>query len=242
MEPWKLDPARDSGLTLRDRMQSTRREPGLIEKTGHRAWSHGVRTYLRTWHGLRVSGRDHFPLDGPCVIIGNHCSHLDALILACAVPRVLRRDLFSIAAGDVFFDTPSRTIFATHAVNALPMRRRNMGAHALDDLRSRLSNDACRFIIFPEGRRSTDGKLLDFKGGTGMLVAGTDVPVVPCAITGAFEAWPRDKRFPRFRRIEVRVGSPVSFEDSPNDRKGWAQVAAVLRERVEKLVENAVRA
>jgi 1-acyl-sn-glycerol-3-phosphate acyltransferase len=57
-----------------------------------------------------------------------------------------------------------------------------------------------------------------------MLVAGTDVPVVPCHIDGAFTAWPRHARFPRPRQVSVRIGAPLRFVQLGDDRAGWEEV------------------
>jgi 1-acyl-sn-glycerol-3-phosphate acyltransferase len=72
----------------------------------------------------------------------------------------------------------------------LPMWRKNCGSHALADLKQRLVEEPCGLILFPEGKRSRDGSLGPFKPGLGMLIASTNVPVVPCHVSGAFQAFP----------------------------------------------------
>src|SRR5262249_2699248 len=87
--------------------------------------------------------------------------------------------------------------FAAIFINALPLWRKAVGAHALDALRDRLVGGDSGYILFPEGTRTRDGQMGAFKPGIGMMVAGTNIPVVPCWIEGAFEALPSDKRLPR---------------------------------------------
>lgn len=239
MEPWKLRPARDHGLSMTDRLASTRREPGLVEATGHRLWSIGIGAFLAVWHRLGVDGLQHLPAAPPFVMIGNHTSHLDSFVLASLVPWRSRRNLYPLAAGDVFFETPPRALFSTLLWNALPMQRRRMGRHALEDLRARLVEDPCVFVLFPEGTRSPTGELQPFKAGLGMLVAGTNVPVVPCHLQGAFAAWPRTARLPRPRRVSVRIGAPLVFADVPNARDGWQVVATRAEECVRGLATAA---
>lgn len=65
-------------------------------------------------------------------------------------------------------------------------------------------------VWFPEGARSSDGKLQRFLPGVGALLAAHPVPVVPVHIAGTFAAWPRDRRFPRLRQITVTIGDPVT--------------------------------
>jgi 1-acyl-sn-glycerol-3-phosphate acyltransferase len=66
-----------------------------------------------------------------------------------------------------------------------------------------------------------------FHAGLGLLVAGTKVPVVPCWIEGAFSAWPPDAKFPRARKLIVRIGVPMVFAATANDTRGWTEIAAV---------------
>jgi 1-acyl-sn-glycerol-3-phosphate acyltransferase len=120
-------------------------------------------------------------------------------------------------------------------LNALPMWRKRSGAHALADLRRRLLEDPCAFILFPEGGRCRDGKLMPFKPGIGMLVAGNDVPVVPCCIEGAFRALQPGRFVPSRVPIRLRIGSPIRFREIPNERAAWSTIAQSVRDAVERL-------
>jgi 1-acyl-sn-glycerol-3-phosphate acyltransferase len=238
VEPWKLEPARDHGLPPAERARSLKRENSLLESITHGAWSLGMRAYLRTYHRLRIVGAEHIPERPPFVLIGNHASHLDALVLAAALPVRLCDRVFPIAAGDVFFQTDPLAILAAGFINALPMWRKNCGAHALEQLRERLVGEPCAFILFPEGARARDGTLKPFKSGLGMIVAGTPVPVVPCAIRGAFEALGPARSWPRPRRIELRIGAAMRFDGLAAERGGWDEVALRARDAVERLMRD----
>lgn len=217
------------------RLGSTRREPGLIEGIGNRLWAAITWVYFRLWHRLGVTGVERLPKGLPFVIIANHASHLDALVLATVVPWRLRRGIFTIAAGDAFFIGPAWAAISAVFLNALPMWRRKVVRHDLQTLRTRMVEDGCGYIFFPEGTRPDDGQMVKFKSGLGMMMAGTPVPVVPCRIRGAFESLSREQRFPRPRRITVAIGDPISFADLPNDREGWELVARHAEEAVRSL-------
>lgn len=232
MEPWKLQPARDTGLTPSERFRSVRRESGLLESLAHEACFLLLRSYFAIAHRLTIIGRKNLPPHGPFVLAANHCSHLDALILGAALTPRHRERAFPIAAGDVFFQTNVTSTFSAIMLNALPMWRKNCGPHALADLRRKLREARSIFIIFPEGGRSRDGSMKPFKHGLGMLVAETNVPVVPCGLVGAFEALPPDRKIPRPGTIKLVIGDPLVFASTPNDRTGWSQIAA----RVESCV------
>ena len=103
VEPWQLQPARDTGLTPAERFRSVRRESGLLESMAHQTCFSVLRIYFSLAHRLTISGREKLPAHGPFVLAANHCSHLDALVLGAALKPHHRERAFPIAASDVFF-------------------------------------------------------------------------------------------------------------------------------------------
>jgi 1-acyl-sn-glycerol-3-phosphate acyltransferase len=242
VEEWKLQPARDLGLPLGQRWKSLQRESGLVSTALHVAWWGLVKGYMAVWHRLAIHGREHIPPAPPFVMVANHESHLDAFVLACPLPWRLRDRIFPIAAGDTFFETPVLTAFAATMLNALPLWRKKHSAHALEQLRQRLVEEPCAYILFPEGTRSRDGTMTRFKAGLGMLVAQTSVPVVPCYLDGCFEALRPGQKFPRWRHIRLRIGAPLVFTNVTNDRAGWLHIAAETETRVKGLATETKKA
>lgn len=238
MEPWKLQPARDTGLTPSERFRSIRRESGLLESLTHHACFLFVRIYFAIAHRLTITGREKLPAHGPFVLAANHCSHLDALVLGAALIPRHRERAFPIAAGDVFFQSPVTSTLSAIMLNALPMWRKNCGPHALADLRRKLQEEKAIFIIFPEGGRSRDGLIMPFKHGLGMLVAETSVPVVPCGLVGTFEALSPQRNFPRPVAIKLAIGNPLQFASTANDRAGWSQIAQSVESAVRNLASQ----
>lgn len=222
LEDWKLDPAHDHGIPLGKRVRSLRRESGLFSYSIHRLARSATGLWLRLAHRLRVEGRERLPKEPPFIIVANHTSHLDALVLATALSRPAASRVFPIAAGDVFFETTPAAVLASLLLNALPMWRKQCGRHALGELRRRLIEEPCGFILFPEGTRSRDGAMGSFKAGLGLIVAGAPIPVIPCYLEGCHEAWPPSRRWPRpGHKVVLRVGEPISFADTSDDRDGW---------------------
>lgn len=235
MEPWQLKPATDLGLSVGQRLRSVRRERGTIPWVFHLITWCGVRGFMRLFHRLKIEGRENLPADGSFVLVANHCSHLDTMALACALPWRLRPDAFPIAAGDTFFETNVIAVLSALFINALPMWRKGAVTHSLEELRQRLGEQRVIFILFPEGTRSRDGEMARFKSGLGMIVGGTPVPVIPCRIWGTFRALPAGKHVPRPSSIRVRIGTALHFENISNDRNGWDQIARSLQGAVEAL-------
>lgn len=235
MADWKLEPARDLDLTEADRWASLRRECGLVSTALHlSAWAL-IQTYLAFWHRLRIVGIENRPAEPPFILAANHASHLDALVLGSALPWRLRDHVFPIAAGDVFFDSSLKSMFSAKFLNALPIWRKHCGPHALQQLRRRLIEEPCVYILFPEGGRSRDGEMRPFKTGVGMLVAGTEVPVVPCHLSGTFQAMKPGSWLPRPERITLRIAPAIRFNHLSNDRAGWSQAADSIQGQIELL-------
>ncbi len=235
MSDWKYEPAGDVGLPAGEQWRSLARESGLPSVAANLAWTGLCGGYLRAAHGFRVERGELLPKRAPYVVVANHSSHLDAIVLAASLPRAHRSSAFPIAAGDTFFETKAAAAFAAMFLNALPMWRGKCGAHAMETLRARLIEGRSIYLLFPEGTRSRTGTMGKFRSGIGMLVAGTSVPIVPAWIDGAHAAMPPGARCPRRGTVRVRVGSPRDFLDVANDRAGWTQIAATLEAEVRAL-------
>jgi 1-acyl-sn-glycerol-3-phosphate acyltransferase len=221
---FKLRPARDHGLETADRLRSLSRERGLGSLVLGRAWRAGLRGYLAAFHRLEVTGRENLP-EPPFVLIANHSSHLDALTLSGVLRGEAARRAHALAAGDTFFGSTLSSAFAAYAVNALPVWRKRTKAGELATLRERLVEDRLVYILFPEGTRARDGRMAAFQPGIGVLVAGTDVPVVPAFLDGCHAAWPPERRYPAPRKLRLAIGAPLRFADVPATRVGWEETA-----------------
>lgn len=235
MENWDYRPTEDFDRTPIERLGAFPRHPDMLVYA-LRYLLHGVlRVYLRVWHRFRIVGRENLPLDRPFVMVANHGSHLDALSLMSALPLGRIHQSYPAAARDYFFTTMPKTAFFAIAVNAMPFDRRENPRESLALCHDLLTAEGHVLILFPEGTRTTTGALGTFKPGIGFLTAGLDAPVVPCWLEGAWRAWPKGAWMPRPRRLELRIGEPLSFRDVPNQKEEAKRIAAVLRERVASL-------
>jgi 1-acyl-sn-glycerol-3-phosphate acyltransferase len=236
MEEWRFEPAHDFGLSAEQRRLSLRREVGLESAISCFLWRSITRVYLAIAHRLKIRGRENLPERAPFILVANHASHLDAIILGGILPLRFVGAVFPIAAGDTFFTKRASSIFATAFMNALPIWRKNCGAHSLEDLRERLLQRPCIYILFPEGTRTRTGEMAPFKPGLGRLIAGTKIPIVPCYLNGTFAALPATGTVPRWKKISVRVGKPLSFAETTNERAGWESIGAATEDAVRSLM------
>jgi 1-acyl-sn-glycerol-3-phosphate acyltransferase len=157
------------------------------------------------------------------------------LCLLSALPLNKLHRAFPAAAQDYFFVNVPRLALAAVVVNALPFGRQTHVRQSLELCRQLLANPGNVLVLFPEGTRTATGQMGEFKPGIGLLVAGTTIPAVPCHLAGAFQAWPRNKTFPRPRRLRLRIGEPRTFATLAPDREGALQVAAELQRAVLEL-------
>src|SRR5690606_23225664 len=158
----------------------------------------------RSLYRLRTHGTDHVPEDGPALVVCNHVSYMDALILSASIPRPVRFVMYY----KIFNIPVMRWIFRTSKAIPIAGARENRALmeRAFDEIDAALA-DGGIVGIFPEGRLTTDGEIAAFKSGVERVLAraadaGRPVPVVPMALRGMWTSmWSR--RDGRLRRMRV---------------------------------------
>jgi len=187
---------------------------------------------MRGLFRLQPVGVERLPATGPFVIAPNHVSYLDAPAIAAALPW--RRLQHVYWAGDVLrlFSNPFSRLFS-RAMHLFPIDSRHPSAALKTAARVlRLGNIP---VWFPEGWRSPDGKLQRFLPGIGQLLLKSGAAAVPAYITGTFDALPRDRRIPKFRRLTVTFGRPEPVESLRAKGLGYTEeerMADALRQSV----------
>ena len=184
--------------------------PALITwaRPAYRVVRASVRAYLRTLHRLRVEEERHLPTSGGVMIVSNHQSFLDIPILASSTSRHL-----SFVARDTL--ARSRPLaWLMRECGAVLIKRGSSDRAALREMVEHLRlGDGV--VVFPEGTRTRDGSLGEFRAGALFAAQKAGVPVVPVGIRGAMDALGRDHLLPRpFRRVAVRFGAPLEATGS----------------------------
>lgn len=193
------------------------------------------RLLLRTVFKLRTTGVERLPARGPFVIAPNHVSDLDPLVVAAALPfRTMRRTYWAADVVRVFSGPISR--FFCRITHVFPVdERKPLSAFGM--AKAVLDKGNVQ-VWFPEGWRSPDGELMKFQAGIGKLLQESGAAVVPAHIAGAFEAWPRGRRWPRRHPVRIVFGAPVeigSLGGGGSDRESHERVAELLRAEVARL-------
>lgn len=201
-----------------------------------------ARIWLRFVHRLHIDGVEHLPTDRSFVLVANHASHLDAIVLMAAIPWRRLPRTHPAAAADYFFRHGLAALLATQLLNAIPFARGKGGLRSLDRCRALLARRQRVLILFPEGTRSTDGALARFRSGIGRLVAGTAIPVVPCYVAGAGHAWPKGRRLPHPHPVRLLIGPPRRYAHLAATPSGARAVAGDLEAAVRSLEDSNHRA
>jgi 1-acyl-sn-glycerol-3-phosphate acyltransferase len=156
--------------------------------------------------GLTVKGR--WQVSGGCVVVANHSSHADTAVLLAALPAGAQ-PVFA-AAADYWFDVPVRRFVASSLIGVLPVRRSGADTYAQLLAAARPALKAGRtVVIYPEGTRSTDGKVGEFRSGALRLARDCGVPLVPVAVLGTAEVLSKGASFISHAPMQVRIGEPV---------------------------------
>jgi 1-acyl-sn-glycerol-3-phosphate acyltransferase len=238
MKRWQYEPAADLDQSLIERLRNFPRQPDMLVYGLRSLVSLIIRGLLRVWCRFEIVGEEHLRSNRSFVLVANHSSHLDTVCLLASLPLRRLHRAFPAAAADYFFKSVPRTWIATVIVNALPFERQTQVRHSLAICRELLANAGNVLIIFPEGTRSKTGELQEFKPGIGSLVVGSDVPVLPCYLDGAFQAWPKGKRIPRPRKVRLIIGTPRDYAAMRPEKSASAAIANELRAAVQQLAQE----
>jgi len=154
---------------------------------------------------------------GPVIFVANHASHLDTPLILLSLPDEWRRRTAVAAAADYFFDTWWRAVGSALLFNTFPIERRGGSLAATP---AEVLADGWNLVVFPEGTRSSDGWLGQFRGGAARLAVESQVPVVPVAHRGTFAAMPRGQGWPSpgRRPVTVRFGEPLVAREGESAR------------------------
>jgi long-chain acyl-CoA synthetase len=181
-----------------------------------------------------AAGTEHLPRDRTFLLCPNHASYLDPLMVLAALPYAILKRVFFVGASEFFTMTWMKIL--ARVANIFPvdpdahlLRAMKVGAYGLQQGRI--------LCIFPEGARSFDGKPMPFKKGAAILSRELGMPIIPVAIQGAFEAWPRDSRRIRLHKIKVVFGAPLEIALTNGDGSYQADTNQ-LQQAVTRLLET----
>ncbi|MDR0340406.1 MAG: 1-acyl-sn-glycerol-3-phosphate acyltransferase [Puniceicoccales bacterium] len=191
------------------------------------------RSILQDFFSLTVSGEEHVPAEGPCIVASNHASFLDPPAVAAASGRNVYCFARSSLTGNKF------SSWAFRSLRTIPVDRD--GGNDLRSIREvlRRLQEGHALLLFPEGTRSSDGSIGAAQRGLGLLASVAQVPLVPARIFGSFEAWGRGSGAPKvFSPLHVAFGPALSSEDydpGSGDRERHQKISDLIMAHIGSL-------
>ena len=177
----------------------------------------------------KIEGREWVrELKRPVIFAANHSSHADTSLVLHSLTDKARDHTVVAAAADYWFKHPILGNIVSLFLNTFPFSRTG-GAQAQLHSSSQLLKSGWNLVLFPEGSRSPDGRIQEFKPGVGHLAKETGTPVVPMHIQGAFQVMPRHQKVPLPGPIRVRIGKPMTPERNEDTRTFTGRVEKAVR-------------
>jgi long-chain acyl-CoA synthetase len=166
-----------------------------------------IQMISRDLFDLHVSGLENLPRHGPFILSSNHQSYIDPLVMAGLLPKEMMANCFAVGTSEIFGEGFMRwlarwirVIVVDPDANLVPAMR--AGAYGLRHGRI--------LVLYPEGERSIDGTPKIFKKGAAILSIHLQVPIVPVAIDGFYDVWPRGKKFfQKVAPLRMVFGAPI---------------------------------
>ncbi len=186
---------------------------------------------IKALFSVDIKGLENIPKTGAAVLLSNHTSFMDSIILG-VFPR---RHIWFMAKNSEY---KGRLLtWALRHARSFPVRRYTNDTQAVRNA-IRVVNHGHVLGIYPEGERTWDNTLLPFRYGTMRLVLALGKPVVPVGISGAYELMPRWTSSLRRSPVKIRIGAPIVFDHIPIPRQTYKDVseaARILRAHISRL-------
>jgi 1-acyl-sn-glycerol-3-phosphate acyltransferase len=189
-----------------------------------------VRAVSGLYFGLELRGVEHIPVHGPLVVVPNHQTFADPVLVTIPI----RRRVYYMAWRRLF-QIPLLGRFI-RLLRAFPVDLDARDPGAVREARRRLVDEDAVVMIFPEGGRSKDGTLGRFHMGAFRLAASLGVPALPVTIAGGHASWPPGRRLPRRGRITITYHPPLSIDTGADPRAA----ARDLAERARAVIASAL--
>jgi 1-acyl-sn-glycerol-3-phosphate acyltransferase len=176
----------------------------------------------RLLFALKVQGRENIPRRGGALIVSNHQSNLDPVVMAA----FLERPLNFVGKSELFGNRIAAWFMRW--LNAFPIRQGKGDVGALKETIHRL-REGHMLNIFPEGSRSPDGEIHAFQRGVALIIRRTKAPVIPAVIVGSYKAWPIHRCIWRASPIRVKFGRPMNLDGLESDEEITAAIETEVR-------------
>lgn len=201
--------------------------------------SFGAWAIRRLSREIVVEGMDRVPAEGAVILVGNHISWLDPIFLACWLTPQTGRAINWMGKAEAMRWPLVGSFLRVNGVFGVRRGAADLEAFRLAEAVLREGNV---LGIYPEGTRARDAKIGTFRDGAALLALRSGAAVVPVAVSGTEQLWPRGALLPRrASKIRMVIGEPRRFAHADGDRPALPQVAEEMRAAVAALLPDAYR-
>jgi long-chain acyl-CoA synthetase len=210
--------------------------PSPLKLFGELAFRGSLHALFDLWLKPRVLGRGNIPANRNVLVVANHASHVD-FGLVSHVLGPMGRELVVLAAKDYFFNTGMRRFVASNFTRLIPFDRERAQLESLDEALAELAAGRS-VLMFPEGTRSPDGAIHEFKSGAGYLAIHGGCDVLPICISGTYDVLGKGKLIPQRAPVEIRIGRAITNADlralaeDPEGTGAYRKLADYLRNAI----------
>ncbi len=210
------------------RRNSDRSPLALLFWWGVVPWVVGAAARL-VW-GYRSVGIDRVPRTGPALVVSNHQSHLDPMLIGVATRD---RTFRALARKSLMTDLPRFIAWCMRVgIRTIQLDQDRADPAALKAAIAELKAGRLS-LIFPEGERTPDGTVQPFERGAWLLIKRGGAPILPIGVDGAFDAWPRGSKMTRHAGVRLHIGELIPNEELM--AMGPEHGLSFLRKRVDEL-------
>ena len=192
-----------------------------------------VRPIVLVISGVSLKGKENLPKNGPAVLVANHNSHLDTMVMMSLFPLKTLEKVRPIGAEDYFCNTPIKKWLSEKLIDIIPLKRKpsKEDGHPFGEIYKALDKEQI-VLLFPEGSRGDPEVMKPFKTGIAHIAeAYPMVPVIPLHIHGAGKALPKGEALFVPFVIDVHVGEAIFYEG-----RGKKEYTDHLKKAVEQLI------
>jgi long-chain acyl-CoA synthetase len=216
-----------------------------LRRFGQRALRSSLEAAFERLLKPRIMGRGNVPANRNLLVVANHASHVDFGLVGYALGAI-GEELVVLAAKDYFFNNTIRRFIATNFTRLIPFDRERAQLESLDQALAELMAGRS-VLMFPEGTRSPDGAIHEFKSGVGYLALNSGCDVLPIRIDGTHAVLGKGGLIPRRAPVEMRIGRVITNQDlhtlvqDVDGAGAYRKIADYLRAAVVDLAQPAVR-
>jgi len=217
--------------------------PSIIRRVGNQLIDFAQDQLYDTVLNTKIEGETNVPLHTNFIVAPNHASHIDTGLVKKALGKDTAEQTVAVAAADYWFDTKYKRAYMNNFTTLIPIERTGSLRQSLRHV-TEILKQGYNTLIFPEGTRSLDGEIQEFKPIIGYLALNEKVGILPIYLWGTYEAFPKGMTIPAQKSIGAKIGARIGrfleYDELFEMTKGVPNTEAyrLIAARVQHEVEN----